>query len=181
MFVKQQLLLLQVKNIVDMKPESLFIGALVCVNRDGLCIRKGTIVEVRAVDADDKLIERGLVGVAHCRPLDDNQFEGGIWCEYLDPIPLTPEILEKNGFIEIIVHKDEPTRWVWDCEGKRGGVSVRITFYKRPVKGVRCLTRIGTESSKDAGINSVRSCDIDYVHELQRALRLCIIDKEIEL
>lgn len=70
-----------------MKAEELFVGAIVRVNHDGLCIKKGTIVVVRAVDADDKLIEKGLVGSAHCHPLDDNQFEGGIWCEYLDPIP----------------------------------------------------------------------------------------------
>ena len=82
-----------------MKAEELFVGAIVRVNHDGLCIKKGTIVVVRAVDADDKLIEKGLVGSAHCHPLDDNQFEGGIWCEYLDQIPLTDEILEKNGFI----------------------------------------------------------------------------------
>ena len=164
-----------------MKAEELFTGALVRVNRDGLCIKKGTIVEVRAVDADDKLIEKGLKGSTHCRPLDDNQFEGGIWCEYLEPIPLTPEILKKNGFMEKIVHKDEPTIWVWDCEGKRDGVSVRITFYKRSVNGVRCLTKIEAESSKGIGINSVHSCDIEYVHQLQHSIRLCKIEKQIEI
>ena len=38
-----------------------------------------------------------------------------------------------------------------------------------------------TESKKDDGMNSIHSCDIDFVHQLQHAIRLCGIDKEIEL
>ena len=164
-----------------MKANEIMPGDYFRVNRECLCIKKDTIVEVLGIDANDKLAERRLIGAAHCRPLDDDQFEGGIWCEYLEPIPLTQEILEKNGFIEQIVHKDEPTRWVWEYEGKRGGALVGITFYKRPVESVRCLTKIETESSKDRGINCVHSCDIDYVHQLQNTLRLCRIEKEIVL
>ena len=92
-----------------MKAEELFVGALVRVNRDGLCIKKDTVVEVRGVDADDRLAKTGLVGGAHCHPLDENQFAGGIWCEYLAPIPITPEILEKNGFKYV-----KENQWVWE-------------------------------------------------------------------
>lgn len=72
------------------------------------------------------------------------------------PIPLTPEILEKNGFKFI---NDEPFFVGWEqygmvfCYREGGGFSVSIL------------------------INS----QIDYVHELQHLLRLWKIDKEIEL
>lgn len=80
-----------------MKAEELMIGDYFFVAKDNLCIRKGSVVEIRGIDADDKLESKNLIGSAHCRPLDKFQFEGGIWLDYLEPIPLTSEILEKNG------------------------------------------------------------------------------------
>lgn len=63
----------------------------------------------------------------------------------LEPIPLTPEILEKNGF---------------KAELGPGGRFVL------EINGL-CVT--------------VQFSAIDYVHELQNALLLCGIEKEIEL
>ena len=74
----------------------------------------------------------------------------------IEPIPLTAEILEKNGF----VYNAIPFVDGWEQFGLtlyRGGNGYRI----------------------DCGINV--SLIIDYVHELQHALRLCGIEKEIEL
>lgn len=166
-----------------MEANELMIGNYLRVNRDGLCIKKGTVVEVRGIDADDKLIEKGLIGSTHCRPLDDNQFEGGIWCEYLDPIPITPEILEKNGFK--IVHgfgysESYPTYGWGYHKGLRDYASVDITFYDEPIGGVSRLVKMETESKKEDGINAAHSCDVDYVHQLQQALRLCGIKKDIK-
>ena len=70
------------------------------------------------------------------------------------PIPLTTEVLEKNGF----VYNAIPFVDGWEQFGLtlyRGGNGYRI----------------------DCGINV--SLIIDYVHELQHALRLCSISKEI--
>ena len=145
-----------------MKAEELFVGALVRVNRDGLCIKKDTIVEVRAVDADDKLIEKRLIGSAHCRPLDDNQFEGGIWCEYLYPLPLTPEILEKNEFRKLVTYGTE--KWIYG--------DIRMNIYSS-----NGCWRFCADTKRNE--NSV--IYIHFVHELQNALRLCGIEKEIEL
>lgn len=142
-----------------MKANELFPGSLVRVNRDGLCIKKDTIVEVRAVDADDKLPEKGLVGAAHCRPLDDDQFDGGIWCEYLDPIPLTAEILEKNGF----------TRFGTDYILKEMHFGL-----ENPSIPSNYLDNYWLRVS-------IKAVHIEYVHQIQNALRLCGIDKEIEL
>lgn len=156
-----------------MKPEELFVGALVRVNHDGLCIKKDTIVEVRAVDADDKLIERGLVGVAHCRPLDDNQFEGGIWCEYFDPIPLTPEILVKNGFKYTNNHtlKGADTYVLrLDQRGFYFTITIKLNDY------------FAIDSYDDREYRLVQIETGRWsVHHLQHALRLCGIDKTIEL
>lgn len=140
-----------------MKANELMIGDLVRVNRDGLCIRKNTIVEIRGVDGDNKF--EGLVGCASCMPTDKWQLFGGIWCDYLEPIPLTPEIMEKNGW----EHK-----WWWVHP------STCICFQEKITGDFRAMPN--TECDK-------RDCfaTIKYVHELQHLYKLCGIDKEIVL
>lgn len=155
-----------------MKANELFTGALVRVNRDGLCIKKNTIVEVRGVDADDRLAEKGLVGSAHCHPLDENQFAGGIWCEYLDPIRLTQEILEKNGF-------------------ERGTYELPVSGKKIPkysyaevegdIKEVALLPLTMNFTWSFSAVDGTHIPVLEFVHQLQHALRLCGVVKEIEL
>lgn len=100
----------------------------------------------------------------------------------LSGIPITQEFLEKNGFRFFTADRICRTdRYFWDAEGTRDGALVEITFYNPDVHGVKVLTKIHTQSSHESGINSVHSCDIESVHELQHALRLCKIDKTIEL
>lgn len=73
-------------------------------------------------------------------------------------IPLTPEILEKNGFVHY--EEDEESFHSEDC-----------VFIKQNLGGYgACLDKIRTIS----GI-------FYYVHELQHVLKLCGIEKEIEL
>lgn len=165
-----------------MKANELFIGAFARVNRDGLCIKKGTIVEVRAVDADDKLKEKGLIGSAHCRPLnDDDQFEGGIWCEYLDPLLLTPEILEKNGFRRINEGEQHCERCVFVTNTEQAPQTVvDFSFYDDCIPA-DTLCKIWTKPSDCYGQNDVHICNLRYVRELQHALHLCGIEKEIVL
>lgn len=147
-----------------MKANELMIGDLLRVNRDGLCIKKDTIVQIRGIDGDNKFEERKLVGCAGCQPLDKTQFAGGIWLDYLSPIPITPEILEKNfgpeingmyfdgnEFQELMIQEVNDGTWIikHDC----------VEFSGIPRQQVM----------------------VCYVHELQHALRLCGIYKEIEL
>lgn len=93
------------------------------------------------------------------------------------PIPLTAEILEKNGFllhnsasyfkeymwttggideyadVYIEVGKDQQDNWRWD------NLKFKVHFFSGDVSLMK----------------------MHYVHELQHALKLCKIDKEIEL
>ena len=139
-----------------MNASELMAGDYARVNRDGLCIKKGSIVVIRGIDADDKLEGKGLVGGAHCHPLDEEQFDGGIWCDYLDPIPLTPEILEKNGFVT----KD---------------------FFSELVDGKYRILSDGKHIAIIHGDHTDLDIPICFVHELQHAMGLCKIDKKIEL
>ena len=102
----------------------------------------------------------------------------------LDAIPITPEILEKNGFE--IVHglgysESYPTYGWGYHKGLRDYASVGVTFYDEPIGGVSRLVRMETASKKDDGINSIHSCDIEFIHQLQHCLKLVGIDKEIVL
>lgn len=109
-------------------------------------------------------------------------YEGAASYDRIFPIPLTPEILEKNGFRIAKADRMCPAdRYFWGVEGTRDGAIVEITFYNPDVHGVKVLTKIHTQSSHESGINSMHSCDIESVHELQHALRLCKIDKNIVL
>lgn len=101
--------------------------------------------------------------------------------EALEPIPLTPEILEKNGFKKAESDTLSQT-WAWaEKREKIYGRWVQITFYNKPINGVSYLTKIETCSQKGDGVDYIHSCDIESVHELQHALRLCGINLEIKL
>ena len=75
------------------------------------------------------------------------------------PIPLTSEILEKNGF-----HHEKSGDWVCD-EDYPNAIVYTFDCKLRIIQSYTMLTDI----------------DIEYIHELQHALRLCQIDKEITL
>lgn len=76
--------------------------------------------------------------------------------ELIEPVPLTPEILEKNGFKNMgFFGKCEVENWKILCD----------------TKNVAIIHKEHTDID----------IPIEYVHELQHALRLCGIDKEIVL
>ena len=74
--------------------------------------------------------------------------------KHVEPIPLTPEILEKNGFVV-------ESRY---CHGKS-------LQYCELVDGLWI----------DITGENYFEGKLEYVHQLQHALRLCRIDKNIEL
>lgn len=155
-----------------MRAEDLQIGDLLRVNRDGLCIKKGTVVTVRGIDGSNNFPEKGLYGVADCRPLDESQFQGGIWLDYLDPIPLTPEILEKNGFENVSVITVGTAKMRWVSEDTR----TEITIWMDDTLPMEIVKNVYYEDEVSYTLPFPGT-----VHQLQHALRLCEIDKQITL
>lgn len=126
-----------------MKVNELMVGDWVNVN--GLNLKVGTIHadEIGVVDPDYKIY--------WC---SDDEFDR------IDPIPLTENILVKNGYkstqgIDFYWLDDKKHCCIKNYDGKR------LFCYKQ-------------------GINDVWLV-VKYVHQLQHLLRLCGIEKEIEL
>lgn len=111
----------------------------------------------------------------NCKVNSISEYEIGIdGCDEYDyatlpllfPIPITPDILEKNGFIEI----NDDEKW-----------------YKMQLLEENDF--IGLENFEDYGWvfaavvfpDLINHLSIKYVHELQHAFKLCNIDKEIVL
>ena len=90
------------------------------------------------------------------------------WSDDIKPIPLTPEILEKNGFETVAQKAAEPCYWQF-FDNETGNV---VNAFRRIFRGlwVEC-SNATTESSAN------KQCE--YVHELQHALKLCEIEKEV--
>ena len=86
----------------------------------------------------------------------------------LKPIPLTPEILEKNGF------ELKGDGWLW-CEDK-DVEEQNYSFVQFRRDGE---VRVVEINHLNKAVTKFRN--IQNVHELQHALKLCGIDKEIEL
>ena len=98
-----------------------------------------------------------------------NELMIGDWVWYDNQLPLTKEILEKNGFVL------KPDGWLW-CkeEGIEDKNYIFIQFRK------------GCEEVRLVELNFVNKVlakyeQMHYVHQLQHALRLCGIEKEIIL
>jgi hypothetical protein len=87
-----------------------------------------------------------------------------------EPIPLTPEILEKNGF-------DRDERITLYCDYIGVDDRVILNNDKAYINSANeWLVYIDSED-----YSTIASCELTYVHELQHILRLCKIDKEIVL
>ena len=80
------------------KPEELRIGDYVRVSSDNCMFPKGALCEVVAIDSERTSKKRK--GAANLLQLDREEWElsYGVWCDCIEGIPITPEILEKNGF-----------------------------------------------------------------------------------
>lgn len=133
-----------------MKAEELMIGDICRVAKEDLCIRKDAIVKVCMIN--------GLIkGYVVCSPIyGASIYTGCIWCAYLEPIPLTEDILKENGF----------TKHVY-------GFSLQD------------FKICGNVDEKDLVFFTIKISDkdirIDYLHQLQHALKLVGIEKEFEI
>ena len=107
------------------------------------------------------------------RPLRVNPFMAEFEVPEWQPIPLTPEILEKNGFENIDNKYTFPT---FRCDDKENFFVITIGFPEED-ETKRKMPFIDIDS-----VNVyIGYLTINFVHELQHALRLCKVDKEIVL
>lgn len=89
--------------------------------------------------------------------------------EYLLPIPLTPEILEKNGFMTRDKGREYMGYMMYFLYDDEDSCLLGVKWYIK-------------DSMAEISLNTTPYyVIIKYVHQLQHALRLCGIDKEIVL
>lgn len=120
---------------------------------------------VRVDDFDKVLIKRvsAIDGTRNQIGIIKNNRSGIYWYydDEFEPIPLTPEILEKNGFEEL---KDKS--WVGHnhhCHIQQHRSSWTLLANKRGF------------------YRTIRFEGLEFVHQLQNALRLAGVEKEIEV
>lgn len=151
------------------KPEDLRIGCLVRVSRD-CAFPKGTMCVV--TDIVHEKTFRGKIGIATLSAIngdDDEPWE--TWCCIIEGIPVTPEILNKNGFKEVTVGK----------------------YYTRSIDNkemwglVRYLAVVRERDDWAVFIKHDGLCgqallrEIRHVHELQHILWVLGLDAELKI
>lgn len=140
---------------------------------DWVCVYSNDRTETHPFRVNE-IVERGVY----------DSHKGFVEEKDIEPIPLTPEILEKNGFnlMHGFRYNETYPTYGWGDNTDKKYISVDVTFYDdEPINEVMHLVKIYRNSIKEDGVDSIHSCDIDYVHELQHALKVCKIEKEIAL
>ena len=140
-----------------MKPEELQLGDIVATTPSGMPIKVVAI-------------HRKKVAYHACT----DRFS---WVRIglLQPIPLACEILKKNGFTGGEYKSWTGDVWYLEEEGFR---KIGLTMSRK--ESTLWGEKIKPLSPDSIGYNFAVP-NIKYVHELQHALRLCGIDKEIEI
>ena len=92
----------------------------------------------------------------------------------IEPIPLAPEILEKNGFV-----LREGCTSAWDLH-LDGCYSIHISGNNKIVP-MSLTIYVPSGYSPNGSKRQIDEMSVSYVHKLQHALRLCSVEKEIEL
>ena len=99
-------------------------------------------------------------------------------CDEIEPIPLTSEILVRNGFV---LNRESPLLKEYICAlGDSPDNNLFVSIYGKSLSDNRdfvkvCYCPLGTSEMIDVNIQHCA------VHQLQHALRLCGIDKTIKL
>lgn len=140
------------------KAKDLRIGDLVIVN-ENCSLEQGTIGKVSEVLSTPLYKEKeDSIGL---KPISNDRWPWGVLCRNIDPIPLTPEILEKNGF-----NMREDT-----------------VVYAKNRLGLKPL---GDGKGYQVGLGSLRFLFvkvriIKYVHELQHIIWALGLDAELKV
>lgn len=142
-----------------MKANELMIG-------DWVCHKDCTSIPIRVCRISERVsFEHSLFWNEDSREYVRIERYSEADCDEITPIPLTPEILEKNGFTKGGMFGKTYYLAVEDFE---------ISVYFAHVN-----TQLIIE--KRNGREIINMLNAEYLHILQHALRLCGIEKQIEL
>ena len=149
--------------------EDLRIGDIVQTNKDSW-FPKDTLCIVTDIHPDRQYNDKnGAVALKAVNDEDDGPW--GTWCNYIDGVPVTPEILRNNDFKE-------------EVEGK---------YFTRPIKarfGSSLARYLAVEREKYSWAIFIKYynvsgyallCHVKYVHELQLALKIMKFSTEIKV
>lgn len=95
--------------------------------------------------------------------------------EFIEPIQLKPEILALNGFSLL---EQTRTYKVFTLR-EEDELSIQVDFFGKDSRIIVRIEKYNYESKYY--MNCLHNCDIKYVHQLQHAMRLCGITKEIKI
>lgn len=138
-----------------MKAENLRIGDYVKVSSDNCMIPKGALCEVVAIDSERTCEDKkGLADLLQI-VREEWEFSHGVWCDYIEGIPINSEFLRKNGWKDV-EHNIDRNRFEW-IVWEHPESCVEIQFY--PHANEYSAFYCGNEL-----------CDIAYVHEFQNIL-----------
>ena len=146
-----------------MKAKDLMIGDWVAVHRPGDCHEQVRVKSVIGNGTIEAKTSDGLVAIGESA---------------VEPIPLTAEILEKNGFEELM-SEGKGVAAMFGRKVERTGVwmyCIPDTFDSVSYVPERKLLHLKV---MEGGIIDLHN--LQYVHELQHFLRLFGIEKEINL
>lgn len=147
------------------KPEDLRIGDLVMVSNDNCMIPKGALCEVVAIDSERACEDKkGLAGLLQT-VREEWEFSHGVWCNNIEGIPLTPKLLEKNGFKEEQHQKEGTSEW--------------YDYYHYDL-GINIVYEV--EGNKFAAyLDGKKLREIQYAHELQHILWTLGLNAELKV
>lgn len=147
------------------KPEDLRIGDLVMVSNDNCMIPKGALCEVVAIDSERACEDKkGLADLLQT-VREEWEFSHGVWCNNIEGIPLTPELLKKNNFKEEQHQKEGTSEW--------------YDFYHYDL-GINIVYEV--EGNKFAAyLDGKKLREIKYVHELQHILWALGLNAELKV
>lgn len=151
------------------KAENLRIGDLVRVCRN-CWYPEGSVCIVTQLNTELTYNEKKGVATLSRFNCTDDDGPWGIWCNYIEGIPLSPAILEKNGF-----DSEEPQKSYIKYLGGLQGNLCRYFYIERRSYGWVVFIKIKGFS------DSVMIRQIKYVHEFQHILWAMGIDAALEI
>lgn len=102
-----------------------------------------------------------------CGLIEHKENEGRV-----HPIYLTAEILEKNGFNVTMGKFDIPNSLIYECDSFNNYSKIHYEIYWDE-HGTLIINSCDFDAENVAGNCDIDMSGVDYVHELQHALRLC--------